>query len=131
MTSLLTSNIESLHDEGTIYMCNKLFVLLMGIVSISCHATGGHPCAPNKVKEINRAIKNYIVKTDVSSKDVTIAAKKCVGNYAYAEVTPNKPITDTAMVYLHKEGKGWKVMNWGTSFDEAFLAKLPKELRNP
>ncbi|KTD44402.1 hypothetical protein [Legionella parisiensis] len=112
-------------------MGNKLLVLLIGVVSISCHAAGGYLCTPNNVKEINRAIKSYIVKTAVSSKDVTISAKKCVGNYAYVEVAPNKPITDTAMVYLHKEGKGWKVMNWGTSFDEAFLAKLPKELRNP
>ncbi|CAM2753363.1 Uncharacterised protein [Legionella steigerwaltii] len=112
-------------------MRNKLLVLLTVIAPISCHAASQYPCAPNNTKEIIRAIKNYIVKTDISSQDVTISAKKCVGNYAYAEVIPNKPVTDNAMVYLHKDSNGWTVMNWGTSFDETFLAKLPKELRKP
>lgn len=112
-------------------MRNKLLALFVIMAPISCYAAGQYSCTPNAGKEIKRAITNYIVKTDISSKDVTIYAKKCIGDYAYAEVVPNKPITDNAMVYLHKEGNGWQIMNWGTSFDQEFLDKLPQELRKP
>lgn len=90
-----------------------------------------YPCARADAQQIRVAIFAYLNKDSaIAAKDVTLLSERCVSAYASAIVHPVKPITDDALVYLHKVNGHWQVMTLGTSFDEEFLAQLPKELRS-
>lgn len=89
-----------------------------------------HPCNSMDSKTIVKAINNFLdSQNGLASKDVDILSKECVRNYAAAKVHPKKPVTDDAIVYLHKVKNKWEVMSMGTDFDKTLLSKLPKELR--
>lgn len=93
-------------------------------------ATKNH-CSQKDAQAIRMAIKHYVDKnTALAPYRVLIASERCVSSYASAKVTPKKPVTDPATVYLHKIKNQWQVLSLGTYFDDEFLAKLPSELRH-
>lgn len=106
-------------------------VLLMWTMLGQAETARKYPCARAEAQQIRVAIFAYLNKDSaVAAKDVTLLSERCVSAYASAIVHPVKPITDDALVYLHKVNGHWQVMTLGTSFDEEFLAQLPKELRS-
>lgn len=118
---------------ASISYCRTILLMLFIFTSI-CQAktlTKFH-CNQKDSAAIETTIKRYLdTNSAVSSHDVTILSKRCVGSYASAIVHPKKPITDQAIVYLHKMNNRWKVMSLGTAFDDKFLAQFPKGIRNP
>ena len=89
-----------------------------------------YPCNSTDAKEIRIAALEYLGKNSaVSPNEVTLLSEQCVSSYASVIVHPIKPITDDAMMYLHKADSHWEVMTLGTAFDKEFLEKIPKELR--
>lgn len=114
-------------------MINQLFkIILLSLVYISCslcyaNSASNNSCNKKDAKKIDAAVMNYIAtKTEIPPNEVTVIDKRCSASYASAILHPKKPVTDDATVYLHKLNHDWQVMLLGTSFDEKFLAQLPK-----
>lgn len=113
---------------------NRYTLLLMTLASMwmtFTHATtlDQSGCSHKDTQIITTTISKYLVKnTAVTSHKFDVTFKHCVNNYALFKIHPEKAETDDAYVYLHNK-KHWQVLSMGTYFDEAFLQKLPKELR--
>ena len=88
------------------------------------------PCNDKDTNAIDKTIMVYVKKnTAISTDSVKIMAQNCVATYAAATVHPVDGATDDAKVYLHKIDKNWKVIAFGTDFDEKVLSALPEELK--
>jgi D-alanyl-D-alanine dipeptidase len=106
-----------------------LSLLFLGSVG-QAQTSNKYSCDKKDTKAIETAIKKYLNShSAISAKDVTILSKKCVSPYASAIVHPIKPITDDAVIYLQNIRNHWGVIAMGTSFDEKFLANIPKALK--
>lgn len=106
-----------------------IFALLMSVTVSSAYALNTL-CSRGDQVAINGAIKRFMAKNSaIAYSDVSIAAKKCAQDYARATLHPLKPVTDNATVYLQKQNGQWQVLQLGTSFDSAFLGKIPAELK--
>lgn len=106
------------------YMSLILFSFLFPTLTFS-HTT----CSKSDSTAIRAAILNYIKKNAAMvPEDITIEKMKCSGAYASAILHPTKPMIDNAGIYLRKN-KQWEVLQYGSSFDPAFLKQIPKNIR--
>ncbi|CAN5463748.1 hypothetical protein BH10PSE19_BH10PSE19_00990 [soil metagenome] len=86
-------------------------------------------CNQKDTQVITDVISDYVSKNSaLTSTKFGVVFKHCLNNYALFKIHPEKAQTDDAYVFLHKDKK-WQVMAMGTYFEDAFLQKLPKELR--
>lgn len=109
------------------------FSLLTGffIFGFLGQANAAAECSSDDSKAIQASIIDYVKKQSaMSPSDINIMSEKCADSYASATVHPTKPVTDDATIYLQNVGGQWKVLSMGTSFDEEFLATIPKEIQN-
>jgi len=89
-----------------------------------------YPCDKIDLKKIRIAILDYVIKNSIfSANEISLTSEQCVSSYASATVHPIKPVTDDSIIYLRLVNNQWTVVGMGTSFDDAFLAKIPKALR--
>ena len=89
-----------------------------------------YPCGKNDLQQIRMAILDYVAKNStLTANEITIVSEQCASSYASAIVHPINPVVDDAVIYLHHVNKDWVVMSLGTSFDDKFLAPIPKVLR--
>lgn len=116
--------------KSSFYWKSLIFPLfLFGWIS-QAQAYNQYPCKKTDFKKIKSVITKYVIKNSaLSANEINLSTQQCVSSYASAIVHPIKPITDDAIIYLHKVKNQWVVMAMGTSFDNEFLTKIPKALR--
>jgi len=109
---------------------NASLVSLLLITAI-CPAHASTKCSKGDAKALVATSMAYITQQSAVAPDnIKIVSLKCASSYGSAIAHPIKPVTDDAVIYLHKVNNQWEVMSMGTSFDEEFLAKIPKELQH-
>ena len=93
-------------------------------------ASPDYACNNSDAAHIKEVIVRYVIKnTAIVADNVEVKSEKCIGYHASAMVHPIEPVTDDAKVFLRKDNHDWRVIAFGTDFDEKLLAKFPKELR--
>src|SRR3990167_5518716 len=101
---------------------------LLSLTSIGFAASPDYACSNSDVTHMKQAILRYVIKnTLIAADDVEVKSEKCIGYHATAVVHPIKSETDDAKAYLRKDNHDWRVIAFGTDFDEKLLAKFPKE----
>lgn len=111
--------------------CKKssLLFLLIFFALTKLNATN-YTCLAQDKTVIESVIKRYIdLHSPVSSREITIQLVGCQKSYAKVVITPHKPITDPAIAFLHKNNNQWKLIGFGTSFDESLLKQIPAGLK--
>jgi hypothetical protein len=106
-----------------------LYILFFPILTFATTTIINIKCNKLDSIAIHAAIISYLDKnSSVPSQEVIISKMQCLDQYASAIVHPKRPLTDDAIVYLHKKKK-WKVLSIGTDFNADFLKQIPKKIR--
>lgn len=95
-----------------------------------CLVCAGSLLAGGDNQAIIAATKKYLAAESAIT-DVKVTVEKVDGDYARVTVTPRDNRTDSALVFLKREGGVWRGLTMGTGFDPEDLAKLhiPASLR--
>ncbi len=110
---------------------SKIFLMITLFFFTQAQALTKTLCRPADNQKIEQAVKTYLEQNNtISYQEVVILSKRCDHQFARATLHPKKPVTDDATLYLQKVKGRWQVIRYGTDFDPAFLARMPKNLRN-
>ncbi|MFL6516412.1 MAG: hypothetical protein ACJ8M1_15450 [Chthoniobacterales bacterium] len=100
------------------------------ILLLACLGFAATTFAAPEESAIIAATKKYLAANSYPP-DIKIAVEKVAGDYARVSVTPASQQMDPAIAFLKSDHGAWKVLELGTGWDPADLAKLhiPKSLR--